>query len=471
MIESAKTLLFLACAVAVGALVWVARPADPGRGVVDDAGELFFADFTDPLTAASLEIIGFNETLATVHVFKVARHNGVWSIPSHENYPADAENQFGNAAASMIGLVKGAGRSDQRTDHALYKVVDPTEADAGSTGVGTRVTLAGEDGRVITDLIIGTAVKDSNELRYVRVPGVDRVYMCEIDIRKFSTRFEDWIEKDLLQLTPADITGVVVKDYSIDEFSRQVIQGGVVTLTYDGQAFSWGLEGLGEDESLVQSKLIDLRRGLDELKIIDVHRKPAGLSSELRAEDALQLDTEAVRSLQSRGFFIAGGRLLSNQGETVVQMSGGVQYVLRFGEIAAVRGGGDDDDDSAGVPGRYLFVTVEFNAQAIPGPELMELPDLDSFGLEDESESETDDPAATQPSMSEAIEKAREMITRDNQRKQQDYDQKLQDGRARVSELTDRFADWYYVISDSVYNNVRLTRADIVEQTPAAQGE
>lgn len=38
MIESAKTLLFLACAVAVGALAWVARPADPGRGVVDDAG-------------------------------------------------------------------------------------------------------------------------------------------------------------------------------------------------------------------------------------------------------------------------------------------------------------------------------------------------------------------------------------------------------------------------------------------------
>ena len=466
MIESVKTFLFLACAVAIGALAWTARPSDPGRGVVDDAGELFFADFTDPLLAASLEIIGFNETDATIQAFKVARHNGVWSIPSHENYPADAENRFANAAASMIGLLKGAGRSDQRTDHALYGVVDPIEADAGSTGVGTRVTLAGEDGRVITDLLIGAAVKDSNELRYVRVPGVDRVYMCEVDMRKFSTRFEDWIEKDLLQLTPADITSVVIKDYSIDEFSGQVNQRGLVSLTYDGQAFSWDLDGLGEYESLVETKLIALRRGLDELKIIDVHRKPAGLSSELRAEDALQLDTEAVRSLQSRGFFIVGGRLLSNQGETVVQMSGGVQYVLRFGEIASTRSLGDDDE-SPSVPGRYLFVTVEFNAQGIPEPDIRELPDLESFGITDDSES--DDQATTQPSITEAIEQAGEKIAQENQRKQQEYDQKLQDGRDRVHELTDRFADWYYVISDKVYNNVRLTRADIVEPAKPEQ--
>ena len=42
MTEPLKTVSFVACAVVVGALAWVARPADPGRGVVDDAGELFF---------------------------------------------------------------------------------------------------------------------------------------------------------------------------------------------------------------------------------------------------------------------------------------------------------------------------------------------------------------------------------------------------------------------------------------------
>ena len=141
-------------------------------------------------------------------------------------------------------------------------------------------------------------------------------------------------------------------------------------------------------------------------------------------------------------------------------MSGGVQYVLRFGEIASTRSLGDDDE-SPSVPGRYLFVTVEFNAQGIPEPDILELPDLESFGITDDSES--DDQATTQPSITEAIEQAGEKIAQENQRKQQEYDQKLQDGRDRVHELTDRFADWYYVISDKVYNNVRLTRADIVE--------
>jgi hypothetical protein len=36
-------------------------------------------------------------------------------------------------------------------------------------------------------------------------------------------------------------------------------------------------------------------------------------------------------------------------------------------------------------------------------------------------------------------------------------------GHARARELTDRFADWYYVIPDDVYGKVRLTRPDIVE--------
>jgi hypothetical protein len=468
MTEPLKTVSFVACAAVVAALAWVARPVDPGRGVVDDAGELFFAEFTDPLRAASLEIIGFDETNGTTQVFKVARHNGVWSIPSHENYPADAENQFANAAASMIGLVRGVSVSDSRVDHPQFDVVDPLKADAGSIGVGKRVRLAGEDGRSITDLIIGKAVKDSDGQHYVRVPDIDRVYLCTIDVEKFSTGFDEWIEKDLLELNIADIRGVIVNDYAIDEFSQRVIQGETVTLSYDQTQASWSLDGLAENEQLVEAKLTDLRRGLDDLQIVDVHRKPAGLSSELRAEDTMQLDTQAVQSLQNRGYYIVGGRLLSNQGETVVQTEGCVQYRLRFGEIAVPRGGTEELDAEAG---RYLFVTAECNPDLIPKPQLMELPDLESLGISTDAEVGSDEESAsTQPSMSEAMELAREKLEQENQRKQQEYDTKLAQGRARASELTDRFADWYYVISDSVYDNIRLTRADIVEAAAADDG-
>ncbi len=475
MMEHLKTVFFVAGAVAVGAMAWVARPADPGRGVVDDAGELFSPDFTDPLTAASLEIIAFDETNGTIQAFKVARHNGVWSIPSHENYPADAENRFANAAASMIDLTRGVSVSDSRLDHPQFDVVDPIEADAGSIGVGKRVRMAGEDGRSITDLIIGKAVKDSDGQHYVRVPGVDRVYLCTIDVEHFSTSFDEWIEKDLLQLNIGDIRGVIVNDYAIDEFSQRVIQGETVTLSYDPKEASWSLEGLGEDEQLVEARLTDLRRGLDDLQIVDVHRKPAGLSSELRTEDTMQLDTEAVQSLQNRGYYIVGGRLLSNQGETIVQTEGCVQYRLRFGEIVVPRGGTDDasdeisgDDGSSSEIGRYLFVTAECNPDLIPKPEPMELPDLESLGVApDAQEGSDEETASTQPSMSEAMELAREKLEQDNQQKQQEYERKLAEGRTRAGELTDRFADWYYVISDSVYNNIRLTRADIVEPAEA----
>jgi hypothetical protein len=445
--EPVKTVLFLACAAVLGGLAWMARPADPGRGVIDDTGEQFAPAFTDPLQAFSLEVIEFDEENGTARVFKVARHEGVWSILSHENYAADAENRFADAAAAMVGLTKGVNRSDNRTDHELYGVNDPTEAQAGTTGVGTRITFAGDSGSLI-DLIVGTAVKDSPGQRYVRVPGVDRVYLCSIDLDKFSTDFADWIEKDLLQMSGSDVTGIVVKDYSIDEFSQRVNQNEPLLLTFDARTRAWSLEGLGPDESLLDTRLSEMTRGLSDLEIVDVHRKPAGLSSELRAEDALQLDTEAVTSLQSSGYYIVGGRLLSNQGETVVRTSDGVQYVLRFGEIAD--------------GGRYLFVTAEFNEGLLEKPEILELPELASLGIDDE---------ATEPAMSESMERARARLTEENDAKQQAYQEKLDAGRDRARELTDRFADWYYVISDEVYENVRFTRPDIVEVAGAVPAD
>ena len=58
----------------------------------------------------------------------------------------------------------------------------------------------------------------------------------------------------------------------------------------------------------------------------------------------------------------------------------------------------------------------------------------------------------------------RERIERDNKRKQEDYDAKIAAGKKHVKELNDRFADWYYVISDDVYRKIHLARADFVKK-------
>ena len=487
MSEQVKTVLYIVVAGVSLLVAWVVRPASPSRDPLNDTGQAFFADFTDPLDAASLEIVEFDEETASARAFKVARHDGVWSIPSHENYAADAENQFANAATSMIGLIKGSIVSDSPSDHELYGVIDPTQAEPGAIGVGMRITLANETSQALADLIIGKLAKGQDNQYYVREPGRVRVYLCTIDTDNFSTRFEDWIERDLLQLDSNEISQVAINDYSIDELNQRIIQGDKLVLNYDKGARTWSINDLAENETLLDAKPNEMKRALDDLEIVDVHRKPAGLSSELRAEDQLNLDSAAIGSLQSRGYYIVQGRLLSNKGETYVRMNDGVQYVLRFGEIALGASGSETADDagdgttSSGAS-RYLFVTAEFNQELIPLPDIQTVPDFSAIpGVseftapsdDDDSADEDELPGADESAESqerdnriaEAFEEARRKIEEDNQREQEAYDQKVEEGQQRVRELNDRFADWYYVMSDSAYQKIRLKRSDVVESS------
>ncbi len=481
MSEQIKTIIYIE--VAGGSLVVarVARPASPSRAPLDDAGQAFFEDFTDPLEAASLEIVEFDEDTASPNAFKVARHDGVWSIPSHENYAADAENQFADAATSMIGLIKGSNVSDSPSDHELYGVIDPTQADPGAVGVGMRVRLGSETGRTLADLIIGKSVKGRDDQRYVREPGRVRVYLCAIETERFSTRFEDWIERDLLQLNANDIAQVVVNDYSIDEINQQIIQGERLQFSYDQDEGAWRLDDLGENEQLLDTKLNEMKRALDDLEIVDVHRKPAGLGAELREEDQLDLDMQSVRSLESRGYYIVQGQLLSNKGVTTVRMNNGVQYVLRFGEIALGSVAPDHEEDPAegssggGGANRYLFVTANFNADLIEPPNIQVLPEFreltpppadDTAGDEElPGAEESAEAQESEARIAAAIEDVRRELEQENQQAQEAYDQRVQEGQQRVRELNDRFADWYYVISDAVYQKIRLQRSDVVETT------
>src|SRR5690606_24075524 len=127
-------------------------------------------------------------------------------------------------------------------------------ADATAGAAGTRIKLENASGKALVDLIVGKAVKDAPGVHYVRTPGRDRVYTAKIDIGNVSTRFEDWIEGDLLQLTPADVRSVIVDDYSIDEINRTMVQGELVELTRTPDPSSpwapgtWSLKGIKANE-------------------------------------------------------------------------------------------------------------------------------------------------------------------------------------------------------------------------------
>ena len=105
---------------------------------------------------------------------------------------------------------------------------------------------------------------------------------------------------------------------------------------------------MADDEELNTAKIDELKNALDDLKIVDVARKPEGISTDLKASADFMKKRDAILTLASRGFIVAmtkaGGdvEICSKEGEVRSLMKDGVEYVLRFGEIAT-----DSDTGSA----------------------------------------------------------------------------------------------------------------------------
>ncbi len=552
MTENAKTTLFGVTAIVLAAVAFlVTRPAALPDGAIAGAGELLYPNFTDPLSAASLEIYSYDRETATPHDFKVALVNNHWVIPSHENYPTDAEKQLAGAAASVMDLTILQIKSDSSTDHELYGVLDPdplkNEIKSGSEGVGIKVALDDKSSKEIMRLIIGKEDPSQPGVRFVRRAGQDRVYLTKIDTGKLTTKFEDWIEPDLLKVNSWDITSVDLDNYSIDEAAGGIKYGDRIGLKYDDAATEnrWTLADKQEGEELNDQKLNDMRDALDELRIVDVRRKPAGLSSELKTEEGMTLDPEALDSLQKRGFFITrDGLLVSNEGDAIVGTKEGIEYVMRFGEIAAdsaaaVRDPAAAKEGEAKGQNRYIFITAQFNKdrieppklQPLPGESAPEAPAADAATTTEsaaeaatEPEASSDAPAApaaeatTEPAATEgnanacqdpattetstetpaadatehpaaaagaaqpadattespdqvALDAERQRIEAENKRTQDLFDQKVKDGELKAKELNDRFADWYYIISDEIYKKIKVARVDIIKGADPLTGE
>ena len=159
-------------------------------------------------TPKRLQIVKFDRPTAETKQFEVASIDGVWRIPSKQDYPADATQQMAAAANALIDRKVLRVAAETAQDHEALGVVDPQSAklDSNSEGVGTRVIMSDADDKTLVDMIIGKKVKDAEGQRYVRNTNQDVVYIVELDPESLSTNFDDWIEDDLLQLSPFDLT-------------------------------------------------------------------------------------------------------------------------------------------------------------------------------------------------------------------------------------------------------------------------
>ena len=515
-----RTAVFVGAGLALlAAGAWLqSRPALRQREAAGEtAAKVLFPELADAAKAESLAIISFDEDTATMRPFKVVKSGGVWVLPAHQNYPADARDQLAAAATELIDRPILEVVSTSPGDHETYGVIEPDaeKVEVGATGVGQLVEIRDGSGNWLARLVIGKEDKRpqgaggaGRTLRFVRKAGQDPVYRVELDTTKFTTNFDDWIEKDLLKLSPWDIRRLTVDDstssYDIDPASGLVVSQDPtarIDLAYNDKDAAWSLVKLVEytkddkpeekeltaDEELATARLNDLRDALGDLKIVDVARKPAGLSAELKAEEKFTADREAVLSLAQRGFFpFQSGEILSSSGETVVGMKDGVEYLLRFGnrptrEAAAGGEGEPADAAPAETGGRYLFALARFNEALLEKPELEPLPEVPAAADKpDADKPDADKPDADKPdaagSAADALAEAEEAeakaqaaieerrrVERENRLKQEDYDEKVKGAQKRVRELNGRFADWYYVVSEAEFSKIRLSRSDVIK--------
>ncbi|MEN1680673.1 MAG: DUF4340 domain-containing protein [Planctomycetota bacterium] len=538
MSEANKTLIFLGAA---ALSVTIAIATRPGSGEYDANVQLGqdIAKAFEPDEAKRLSITRYDEETATIEPFEVAEQGGVWTLPSKGGYPADAARQLAEAITGVTDREILGIAAEQSSEHEKFGVVDPgsDKLQPGQTGVGTRVTLAGEEEELV-DLIIGEQVKDQDEQRYVRRADQDVVFVVEIDPSKFSTNFADWIEDDLLKINAWDLKRVRINDYSFDFFMTlagprsDADYRSEIELSYDDSGSKWNLDSLrvaadpkkeafeekalGEQEELNEDALRDLKSALDDLRIVDVSRKPDGLSADLQAGDQFLNDERAQLSLVTRGFTPLQRRsgeldLRSSEGEVIATMNDGVEYVLRFGNLQidegeegeaadgeesaeAGDGEGDEESDEDSGVNRYLFVMVRFNESAIERPELEDVPplpegaDTTDEAADDDDAEDTSAPAADAEGKADAndadakdkdddadaddeadselakVVAERKEIEERNARKLDEYEEQLTEGRDRVKELNARFGDWYYVVANETFKKIRLGRDDVIQE-------
>ncbi len=408
MSDNAKTGIVAALAVVSSVLAWMTTTRNYSTGPTGaqtKINQVIFEKFTDPLAAASLKIIRYDSDAEKYSEFEVSkdRKTGVWTIPSNENYPADANRQMSEAANLFVGLKALNVASEKRDEQTLFGVVEPDKKkeDSGGEGVGTLVQLRDEKGDVLADLIIGKPDSQDPKKRFVRIPSEDVIYVAEIDPSPLSTDFKQWIESDLLKLSGADIEVLGIRNYSLVEVNRGQLEISKVydaDLVFNVRDGKWNARNLVAyegttpkvreilpTEEVNANKLNDMKSALDNLRIVNVAKKPPGVAADLKG-DQLQKDT--LTALSRRGFFASRAReggdieLFAMNGDLQVTTKDGVQYLLRFGNpagasfepVEANEGSAEDSSKEVSI-NRFLLVTTRVDESKFPQPDLERLPE------------------------------------------------------------------------------------------------
>ena len=340
--ELQKTAVMALAAVVLVALAALMTPRAPDPPQLRESGQPFYPEFKDPLSACAIEIVTLDEATATRKPFKVALAAGRWVIPSKYNHPADARERLGKTAGALIDLRKDAVRSDNPKDYETLGVIDPAEDGTGIKGNGIRVTLRSKDGKVLCDFIFGREVKGKTGFRYCRVPGGKRVYEVKLTYEP-SAKFADWVETDLLKVDTAEVRKITLDTYTFDTDRGELRDRQVNELKKGDGGGTWTLDAITPEEEINAAAAGELEKTLDDLRIVDVRKKPDGMAARFLATGPIRVSRGELGGLLDKGFYPADD-LLAKYGELALACADGVGHPPWFGAGAAAgeaEGGGE----------------------------------------------------------------------------------------------------------------------------------
>jgi hypothetical protein len=376
--ESSKTIAFVSVAVLMVGLAvashFVNRPKI--QQDFELVGQPFYEDFTSSEQAEALEVAAVDTEDVSRQQFSVKKADGLWRIPSHHNYPAEAAVRLAETATSVMGIERESLAGRLASDHEKLGVIDPLSDDIEDPeAVGKRITLKDGDGEVLVDYIIGNEAGDvvvsDTERRlneggipekyfYVRRPDEQQTYKVKLDV-DLSTRFSDWIDPDLLRLDRNKLVRILIDNYSLEEERSNPLgqvkslfkeQGDQLELTRKSNSDPWVLTDLNAETEELQSTsingIIDVLSGIriagvrpkfkyqDHLLLtsdLQLNRQPEFEQNPQEFARAIsQLQTE----LEDKGFNLAGSseklELASQQGQLDVGTNDGVLYSLQVGK-------------------------------------------------------------------------------------------------------------------------------------------
>ena len=234
----------------------------------------------------------------------------------------------------------------------------------------------------------------------------------------------------------------------MNERQGRINERDVITLNRNGA--DWNVNRTPGSKESDNTKITNLLKAIDELSIVGVRPKPKGLSASLKRESSeSSMEMGDLLSLQSKGYYMVEGRgLFSNEGEIQVETQIGVQYTLRFGEVAygtgaEVSAGTGEANTTGPAENRYLFVTTSF---------------LNDRFKEPRKPANTDFQGKPDSLLTAADQANKELYTA-----HQAWNDQVLMGQKAADELNDRFANWYYVISDENFKKMKLNRSDLLK--------